>query len=81
MIELKSDTEAKLKALAHAAGVSVEEFLLSLVSGARQSSEGQTKPAGQPDPITEFRTWVNRFSTPGPGLSDEAISRESIYER
>ena len=83
MIEIKPDTEAKLKVLAQTSGLSIDELLVSLVSGASQVPAFPTtvNPPANHDPLTEFQAWVKKFSTTGPDLSDEVVSRESIYER
>ena len=83
MIEIKPDTEAKLKVLAQHAGLSIDELLLSLVSGASQVPAYPSMPdtAASIDPLTEFQSWVKKYSNSGPGLSDEVVGRESIYER
>ena len=82
MIELKPDTEQKIKALAQKSGVSVDALLTSFVcSQALSISHGVGNGNGSVDKLAEFRTWVNQFSTPDVGLSDQALSRGCIYER
>jgi len=83
MLEVNSDTEAKLKALAQRHGVTVDDVLRSLVSSSALNSlrpalngNGKAEPS---DKLAEFLSWVNRFSTEGPGLPKEALSRASIY--
>lgn len=77
-IEVKSETAKKLLSLAKSKGVSVDELLLVHVPGLTSNGSIETT-ANESDKLTEFRAWVNQFSTPGAGLSDDAISRASIY--
>lgn len=81
VIDLNPDTEAKIKALAQSAGLSVEDFLLSLVSSATSARRTKAESKSALDPLIEFQFWVNTFSTSSPGISEEALRRESIYER
>jgi hypothetical protein len=74
-IELPPEIEASLSAQAAAQGVSLEEYL-------RRMLEEQV-PSGRPmRPAERAALW--RQSTAGlprtPPLSDEAVSRESLYE-
>ena len=83
MIEVNPDTEAKLKALAKSSGVTLDDLLRSLVSVAAfnlfKAPTNGANGTGSGDKLAEFRAWVTRHSTEGAGLSDEAISRASIY--
>ena len=80
-VSLTPAEEAALRARAKAEGVSVDSLLhqavVQLLSGAA---------AGRPELLTpeewerEFREWVDGMPN-FPRLSDDAISRESIYTR
>jgi hypothetical protein len=79
-LELSPEREATLKAQAHACGLSVEEWLLEVA--------GQLAPIGsiahlqKTDPkewARQFRAWADGHDPNTPVLSDEAMSRESIY--
>ena len=81
-LELKPQTEARLAELAAARGVTTEAYLQSLV----ESVAGETNAQSYVDaPYEEwkraFREWFEMPRPYAPPLSDEAISRESIYER
>ena len=76
-LNLKPEVEARLLAQAQASGMTVEEYLLSMV-------EGVVLPATQKILSPEqraaaFETWsANHRVTPP--LSDYAVSREAMYE-
>jgi hypothetical protein len=76
-LNLKPEVEARLLAQAQASGMTVEEYLLSMV-------EGVVLPATQKILSPEqraaaFETWsANHRVTPP--LSDFAVSREAMYE-
>jgi hypothetical protein len=81
-LDLKPETEARLIAQASAQGMSVEMYLQSLIEN------NLPIEVEQPIPKTETsEDWVNLLeqfcNNPAlanvPPLSDEAISRESIY--
>ena len=78
MIELKPETAMKLQSLAADRGISVDEVLRIYVPGLSMKSTSD-KAIDQIDKVAEFDAWINEFSTSGPNLPDEAISRESIY--
>ena len=75
-IHLKPEVEAGLAAQARAKGVSVAEYVGSLLE--------QFAPAGQqmtPEQrATALYEWAKTFPQVTP-LSDEAVSRESLYSR
>ncbi len=76
-IEVNSEIAKKLLLLAKSKGVSVDELLLVHVPGLNSNGSIATSP--NMDKLGEYRAWVNQFSTVGAGLSDEAISRASMY--
>jgi hypothetical protein len=75
-INLKPEVEAGLVAQAQAKGVSVTEYVVSLLeqfgSSGRQMSPEQR--------ATALHEWAKGFPEVAP-LSDEAVSRESLYSR
>ena len=76
--DMEPETAKKLVSLAQTRGVTVVELLRLYVPGL--ANNGATdKAAGQLDKLAEFRAWVKRHSTTGANLSEEAISRHSIY--
>ena len=78
MIEVKPETAKQLQTLAAGKGVTVDELLRVYVPGL--TTNGAIATIAPPsDRLAEFRAWVNKFSTSGAGLSDEALSRASIY--
>jgi hypothetical protein len=76
-LNLKPEVEAGLLAQAHAAGMTLEDYLLSMV-------EGAVLPASQPALTPEqraaaFEAW-SASHRPTPPLSDYAVSREAMYD-
>lgn len=65
----------KLSQLAAAQNVTVEEFLASHIPGL------QPKPnaASMEETLSAFEAWASSFADTAPLLSNEAISRASIY--
>ena len=75
-IDLSPEREAALKAQAAARGLTVEQWLLQLAE--QSGSIPALKQEAQDTWEKEFADWVN--SDPDtPPLSDEAISRASLY--
>jgi len=73
-IDLKPETRAGLLTLADASGMSLEQYLLAIV-------ENTVHPHPLMTPAERAAAWIEsakRFPDT-PSLSDEAISRESIY--
>jgi len=75
-LDLKPETQAGLVALAHKNGVSLEEYLLALVENTVVSQS--SKPLTPEERASVWRETAKRFPNTPP-LSDEAISRESMY--
>jgi hypothetical protein len=76
-LKLKPEVEAGLLAQAQASGMSVEEYVLTLV-------EGTVLPAAKnglspEERAAAFEVWSARHR-PTPPLSDGAVSREALYE-
>ncbi|MBD2770790.1 hypothetical protein [Iningainema tapete] len=83
VIELKPEIEAQLIAQAASAGISVEEFLQMAISGLLSASQPSVVPTvlSPQERAQAFVKWAKSHSIQAPPLSDEAISRESIYTR
>ena len=90
-ITLKPDFEEELTALAKAEGLTTEEFvhreLERVIAGKPATAHSDLilngerpfyETATPEEWVKAFKNWVNHFP-PHPVLSDEAISRESIY--
>ncbi len=73
-IDIGPETQAGLLELANAGGVTAEEYVRSLVESAVPRSSGLT-------PAQRSAAWIESAThfPYTPPLSDEAISRESIY--
>jgi hypothetical protein len=84
-LELSPETESLLVAQANAQGISVQELLknaieLLLVTSSTESNvPSQFNPDATEEWIQAFTDWANSHSSDTPLLSDEAVSRESIY--
>ncbi len=75
-IDLKPEVEASLAAQARERGVSVVEYVGSLL-------EKFAPPRAQRSPeqhISALHEWLKEFPQTAPPLSDEAVSRESLYD-
>lgn len=75
-LKIKPEIEAGLLTQAQANGMTLEEYLLSLVEGtvllkAQETSTAEERAAA-------FEAW-SAGHRPTPPLSDDAVSRESIY--
>ena len=78
-LDVNPDTEARLLALAHASGLSVEEFLKEVVEErSRQLHVSASPPLTPLERAAAWRDSVKGLPRTTP-LSDEAIGRESIY--
>lgn len=80
IIEVQPDVAAKIAMQAQARGISIESYLRSLVEEkeiASVSSSAQTPT----ERAAAFRAWADSHKSDAPPLSDEAISRDSIYTR
>jgi hypothetical protein len=76
-IEIDSLTAKRLRELAEAKRITVEELLTTHVLGLRST---EAIPKGNEDEsLKAFDDWIAGFSSNGPLLSNEAISRSSIY--
>jgi hypothetical protein len=77
-LNFKPEVEAGLFAQAQASGMTVEEYVLSVVEGAVLPTPHQALSADQR--AAAFEAWANGHRSDTPLLSDYAVSRESIYE-
>ena len=76
-IELPPDVQARYLAAARAQGVPVEQYLRDrLIEGVSIDSTALMTPEQR---ARAFRDWAEKFP-PTPLLSDEAVSRESLYK-
>jgi hypothetical protein len=79
-LELSPEREAALKAQAQARGMSVEEWLLQLADQlAPPTSIAHLQKTNPKEWMRQFRAWAESHDRTTPLLSDEAVSRESIY--
>jgi hypothetical protein len=76
-LELKPETQAGLSALASAAGMSLEEYVLAMIESTAFSQAPNTLSAEQRAAAFEGWSAGHRHTPP---LSDYAVSRESTYE-
>ena len=81
VLELKPEIEARLKALAAAQGVSVGEYIQNFLESLTALDEESSYDSMTPELWTkEFEEWLDGDDyITAPPLTDEAISRESIY--
>jgi len=76
-LNLKPEVEAGLLAQARASGMTVEEFLLSMVEGVVLPATH--KPLSPEQRAAAFEAW-SATHRETPPLSDNAVSREAIYD-
>jgi len=76
-LKFKPEVEAGLLAQAQASGMSVEDYVLSVVEGTVLSAvEKRLSPVER---AAAFEAW-SAGHRPTPLLSDDAVSREAMYE-
>jgi hypothetical protein len=76
-LNLKPEVEAGLLAQAQANGMTLEEYLLSMVEGAALSAT--EKGLSAEERAAAYEAWAAGHQ-PTPELSDHAVTRESMYE-
>ena len=76
-LNFKPDIEAGLLAQAQASGMTVEEYLLSMVEGAVLPATRKTRSPEQR--AAAFEAWSANHR-PSPPLPDHAVSRDVMYE-
>jgi hypothetical protein len=79
-IELSDEKAAALKALAEAQGLTVERWLEQIAEQYLQPvSIAHLQKTNPKEWMRQFDAWVDSHDANTPILSDEAMSRESIY--
>jgi len=79
-LELKPEVEEHIKAEAKAQGLSVENYILNVLERDATNGEANFALTATPEEWKKaFLEWVHTERPRHPTLSDEAISRESIY--
>jgi hypothetical protein len=78
MLEVDPEVALKIRARARERGVSVDAYLRQLVDQKESESE-RTDGLSSQERVRLLREWASGHSTNTPLLSDDAISRESIY--
>ncbi len=76
-LKFKPEVEAGLLTQAQASGMSVEEYVLSVVEGTVFAAV--KNPLSPEERAAAFEAWSARHR-PTPPLSDDAVSREVMYE-
>ena len=77
-LEIEPELASKIHARAQGRGVSVDVYLRELIDKKGTESERSNGLSSQ-ERVALLRQWASGHGTNTPGLSDEAISRESIY--
>ncbi len=77
--EISPDTVNALRALAQKNGKSLEEYARAILERETQITSDK-KESANADKIKAFDEWMNSLDPNTPNLTDEQISRESIYE-
>ena len=75
-LDVDERTAKRLRELAAASGVSVDQLLAAYVPGLGQSGGNGADAA---EAVLAFEQWAESFPQDAPPLSDEALSRASIY--
>jgi hypothetical protein len=79
-LELSPEREAVLMAQAQARGMSIEQWLLELTEQfTPPNSIAHWQRTNPQEWARQFRAWAESHDPNTPVLSDEAMSRESIY--
>ena len=79
MLEVEPELASKIQARARERGVSVGVYLRNLIDQKGTESENGNGLSSQ-ERVRMLREWASGHSTNSPLLSDDAISRENIYE-
>jgi hypothetical protein len=77
-LKIEPELEAELLARAAARGMSLEAYLLSLVKGA--VSAKALAAESTEERAAAFESWANDHRPFAPPLSENAVSRESMYD-
>jgi hypothetical protein len=79
-LTLPPEKEAAFRAQAQARGLSVEQWMLELADQSLQpASIAHLQKTDPEEWARQFRAWADSHRPDIPVLSDEAMSRESIY--
>ena len=79
-LDLPPDQEAAFKAQAQADGLSLEEWMLQIArQHVQQTSIANLQKTNPQEWARQFRIWADGHRPDIPVLSDEAMSRESVY--
>jgi hypothetical protein len=79
-LELKPEVEEHIKAEAKARGLSIESYILNVLERDTTNGEPNFAMSASPEEWEKaFLKWIHTERPRHPPLSDEAISRESIY--
>ena len=78
MLEVEPELASKIQARARERGVSVDMYLRELIDEKRTESERSNGLSSQ-ERVALLRQWASGHSSNTPPLSDDAISRETIY--
>jgi hypothetical protein len=79
-LELKPEVEERIVAEAKASGLSIEMYILSVLEKETSNGEANLALTTSPEEWKKaFLEWVRTERPAHPPLSDEGISRESIY--
>jgi hypothetical protein len=82
ILDLSPEKEAVLKAQAQAYGLTVEQWLLQLAEQQAQPDPASIAHLQKTNPkewARQFHLWAESHDPNTPVLSDEAMSRDSIY--
>lgn len=78
ILEVEPEVASKIQARARERGVSVDVYLLELIDEEGTKSDTSSDLSSQ-ERVRLLREWASSHSNNTPLLSDNAISRESIY--
>jgi len=79
-LDLPPEREAALKTQAKARGLSLEQWLMEMTEQlAPSGSISHLQKTNPKEWMRQFRSWAESHDRTTPPLSDEAVSRESIY--
>ena len=79
MLEVEPEVASKIQARARARGVSVDVYLRELIDQKGTESESSNGLSSQ-ERVRMLREWASGHSRDKSVLSENVISRESIYE-
>jgi hypothetical protein len=77
-LAIKPETAKKLRSIAKERNVSLDELLTAHIPGLSSQKSPKNGAQGE-DKVPAFDEWVKSFPKGTPPLSDDAISRSSIY--